>query len=119
MILQYMDMSTYCITNLNLLINSRNMGRSRRGWRNPLKIFAPIGVTWVLEGNGIVSKRTAPENLQWNDVSKRNLILMDMVRFMFAHMNVSVYLWGYALQIAAYILNKVPIKAAKLTSHEL
>jgi len=42
-----------------------------------------------------------------------------MVRIMICHSNLLESLWGEALKTAAYILNRVPTKAAAKTPYEL
>ena len=55
-----------------------------------------------------------------NDVSKRrNKTLKDMVRSMISQSTLPESLWGKALKTIAYILNKVPTKAAIKTPYEL
>jgi hypothetical protein len=54
-----------------------------------------------LKDNGILS--------QHNGVSeRRNRTLLDMVRSMMGFTDLPINLWGYALEAAAYLLNKVP-----------
>ena len=50
---------------------------------------------------------------------RRNRTLKDMVRSMISHSSLPESLWGEALKIAAYILNRVPTKAAAKTPYEL
>ena len=64
-----------------------------------------------LKENGIVSQWTPPCTPQLNGVSeRRNRTLLDMVRSMMSYANLPVFLWGYALETSAYLLNKVPSK---------
>ena len=44
---------------------------------------------------------------------------MEMVRSMISRTNLPDFLWGEALKIALYILNRVPTKAVPLTPFEL
>ncbi|KAL8093468.1 hypothetical protein AgCh_035373 [Apium graveolens] len=63
-----------------------------------------------LKENGIVSQWTPPYTPQLNGVSeRRNRTLLDMVRSMMSYANLPVFLWGYALETSAYLLNK-PIR---------
>ena len=52
-------------------------------------------------------------------VERRNITLTDMVKSMICHSNLPESLLGEALKIAAYILNRVPTKAAAKTPYEL
>lgn len=47
-----------------------------------------------------------------------NMMLKDMVRSMIYHFTLSESLWEKALKIAAYILNRIPIKATTKTPYE-
>ena len=73
-----------------------------------------------LKDNGIVSQMTPPYTPQLNGVSeRRNRTLLDMVRSMVSFTDLPLYLWGYALQTAAHILNKVPSKSVQKTPYEI
>ena len=50
---------------------------------------------------------------------RRNQTLKDMVRSMICHSTLPESFWGEALKTTAYILNKVPTKAATKTPYEL
>ncbi|KAJ9541592.1 hypothetical protein OSB04_028098 [Centaurea solstitialis] len=50
---------------------------------------------------------------------RRNRTLKDMVRSMISHTSLPEPLWGEALKIADYILNRVPSKAVAKTPYEL
>ena len=50
---------------------------------------------------------------------RRNRTLKDMVRSMISHSTLPESLWGEALKIAAYILNRVPTKVTIKTPYEL
>ncbi|KAA0048693.1 gag/pol protein [Cucumis melo var. makuwa] len=70
--------------------------------------------------HGIQSQLFAPSTPQQNGVSdKRNQTLLDMVRFMMSFAQLSDSFWGYALEIAIYILNNVPSKSVSETPYEL
>ncbi|KAK9043227.1 hypothetical protein V6N11_071574 [Hibiscus sabdariffa] len=60
----------------------------------------------------IVSQLTPPGTPQWNGVSeRRNRTLLDMIRSMMSHTDLPISFWGYALEIAAFTLNRVPSKS--------
>ena len=69
---------------------------------------------------GIVSQLTPPGTPQWNGVSeRRNRTLLDMVRSMMSHADLPISFWGYALETAAYTLNRVPTKTVQNTPYEI
>ncbi|KAK8974557.1 hypothetical protein V6N11_034484 [Hibiscus sabdariffa] len=69
---------------------------------------------------GIVSQLTPPGTPQWNGVSeRRNRTLLDMVRSMMSHTDLPTSFWGYALETAAFTLNRVPSKSVQKTPHEM
>ena len=69
---------------------------------------------------GIVPQLTPPGTLQWNGVSeRRNRTLLDMVRSMMSQADVPLSFWGYALETAAFTLNRVPTKSVKKTPYEI
>ena len=58
-----------------------------------------------LKACGIVPQLTPPGTPQWNGVSeRRNRSLLDMVQSMMSQTDLPLYLWGYALETAAFIL---------------
>jgi transposase InsO family protein len=58
---------------------------------------------------GIVPQLTPPGTPQWNGVSeRRNRTLLDMVRSMMSQADLPLSFWGYALETAAFTLDKVP-----------
>ena len=70
--------------------------------------------------NGILSQLSAPRTPQQNGVAeRRNRTLLDMTRSMMSYLELPVFLWGYALETAAYILNHVPSKSLPKTPREL
>ncbi|KAK8652167.1 hypothetical protein V6N13_061189 [Hibiscus sabdariffa] len=74
----------------------------------------------LLKECGIVSQLTPPGTPQWNGVSeRRNLTLLDMVRSMMSHTDLPTSFWGYALETAAFTLNRVPSKSVQKTPHEM
>ena len=73
-----------------------------------------------LEECGIVPQYTMQGSPSMNGVAeRRNRTLKDMVRSMISHSTLPESLWGEALKTAAYILNRVPTKAAAKTPYEL
>ena len=52
-------------------------------------------------------------------IERRNQTLQDMVRSMMAESSLYISLWGEALKIAIYLLNRVPTKATIKTPYEL
>ena len=42
-----------------------------------------------------------------------------MVRSMMSYMDLPTFLWGFMLQTAAYILNRVPSKSISTTPYEI
>ena len=60
----------------------------------------------------IVSLLTLPGTPQCNGVSeRRNHTLLDMVRSMMSLTNLPLSFWGYALETAAFTLNRPPSKS--------
>ena len=58
---------------------------------------------------GIVSQLTPPGTPQCNGVSeRRNRTLLDMVRSMMSLTDLPLSFWGYALETAAFTLNREP-----------
>ena len=69
---------------------------------------------------GIVSQLTPPGTPQRNGVSeRRNRTLLDMVRSMMSLTDLPLSFWGYALEIAAFNLNRAPSKSVEMTLYEL
>ena len=50
---------------------------------------------------------------------RRNRTLLDMVRSMMSHSDLSTTFWGYALETAAFTLNRVPSKSVQKTPYEI
>ena len=68
----------------------------------------------------IVSLLTPPETPQHNGVSERhNRTLLDMVRYMMSLTNLPLSFWDYALETAAFTLNRAPSKSVETTPYEL
>ncbi|KAL4367065.1 hypothetical protein GQ457_05G024220 [Hibiscus cannabinus] len=68
----------------------------------------------------IVSHLTPPDTPWWNGVyERRNRTLLDMVRSMMSHNDLSTSFWGYALETTAFTLNRVPSKSFQKTPHEM
>ena len=68
---------------------------------------------------GIVSQLTPPGTPQRNGVSeRRNHTLLDMVRSMMSLTDLPLLFWGYALETAAFTLNRAPSKSVETTPYE-
>ena len=73
-----------------------------------------------LKQYGIVSQLTPPGTPQRYGVSeRRNRTLLDMVRSMMYLTNLPLSFWGYALETAAFTLNRAPSKSVETTPYEL
>ena len=73
-----------------------------------------------LKDNEILSQWTPPATPQLNGVAeRRNRTLLDMVRSMMSFTSLPLSFWGYALETAAYLLNRVPSKAVPKTPYEM
>ena len=69
---------------------------------------------------GIVSQLTPHGTPQCNGVSeRRNRTLLDMVRPMMCLTDLPLSFWGYALETAAFMLNRAPSKSVETTPYEL
>ncbi|KAK1607957.1 hypothetical protein QYE76_031630, partial [Lolium multiflorum] len=69
---------------------------------------------------GILSQLTPPGTPQRNGVSeRRNRTLLDMVRSMMSLTDLPLSFWGYALETAAFTLNRAPSKSVETTPYEL
>ena len=69
---------------------------------------------------GIVSQLTPPGTPQHNCVSEhRNRTLLYMVRSMMSLTDLPLSFWGYALDTAAFTLNRTPSKSVETTPYEL
>ena len=69
---------------------------------------------------GIVSQLTPHGIPQCNGVSERhNRTLLDMVRSMMYLTDLPLSFWGYALETAAFTLNRAPSKSVEMTSYQL
>ena len=65
---------------------------------------------------GIVSQLTPPGKPQRNGVSEHhNRTLLDMVRSMMSLTDLPLSFWGYALETAAFTLNRAPSKSVETT----
>ncbi len=68
----------------------------------------------------IVPQLTLPGTPQCNAVSeRRNRTLLDMVRSMMSQTDLPLSFWGYALETAAFTLNRVPSKSVDKTPYEI
>src|SRR4051812_12978349 len=73
-----------------------------------------------LKASGIVSQLTPPRTPHRNGVSeRRNQTLLDMVRSMMSLTDLPLLFWGYALETAAFTLNRAPSKSVETTPYEL
>lgn len=73
-----------------------------------------------LEQCGISGQYTTPGTPQQNGVAEiRNRTLIEMVRSMMCRSKLPQFLWGEALKMANYILNRVPSKAVCKTPYKL
>ena len=69
---------------------------------------------------GIVSQLTPPGTPQRNGVSEHhNRTLLDMVQSMMSLTDLPLSFWGYALEMAAFTLNRATSKSVETTSYEL
>ena len=76
--------------------------------------------TQFLKDNGILAQLTPPYTHQTNSVSeRRNRTLLDMVRSMMSFSKLPISLWGYALEIAARVLNILPSKSVASTPYKI
>ena len=68
----------------------------------------------------IVSQLTPPGTPQCNGVSEhRNHTLLDMVRSMMSLIGLPLSFWGYALETAAFTLNRATSTSVETTPYEL
>src|SRR3954468_24967821 len=69
---------------------------------------------------GILSQLTPPGTPQHNGVSEHlNRTLLDMVCSMMSLTDLPLSFWGYALETAAFTLNRAPSKSVETTLYEL
>ena len=68
----------------------------------------------------IVALLTPPGTPQCNGVSERhNRTLFDIVQSMMSLIDLPLSFWGYALETAAFTLNRAPSKSVETTPYEL
>ena len=73
-----------------------------------------------LKQGEIVSLLTPPRTPQHNGVSEHhNRTLLGMVRSMMSLTDLPLLFWSYALETAAFTLNRVPSKSVETISYEL
>ena len=61
-----------------------------------------------------------PGTPQHNGVSEHhNRTLLDMVRSMMSFTDLPLLFWGYALETAAFTLNRAPRNSDEMTTYEL
>ncbi|GJX22789.1 zinc finger, CCHC-type containing protein [Tanacetum coccineum] len=76
--------------------------------------------TLYFQSVGVIHETTALYTLQQNGISKRkNKVLKEMDNSMLSYSGLSQGLWGEALLIAYYLLNRVPNKRNRVTLYEL
>ena len=69
---------------------------------------------------GIVSQFTPPGTPHRSGISEcRNCTLLDIVRPMLSLTDLPILFWGYALETAAFTLNRAPSKSVETTPYEL
>ena len=69
---------------------------------------------------GIVSQLMPPGTPERKGESeRRNHTLLDMVRSMMSLTDLPLSFWGYALETAAFTLNRTPSKSVETTPYEL
>ena len=69
---------------------------------------------------GIVPQLTLLGTPQWNGVSeRRNRTLLDMLRSMMSQADLPLSFCGYALETAAFTLNRIPSKSVEKTPYEI
>ncbi|KAK1647028.1 hypothetical protein QYE76_064833, partial [Lolium multiflorum] len=68
---------------------------------------------------GILSQLTPPGTPQRNVSERRNRTLLDMVRSMMSLTDLPLSFWSYALETAAFTLNRAPSKSVETTPYEL
>ena len=77
-------------------------------------------MAFILKQCGIVSQLTPHETPQRSGVSEhRHHTLLNMVRSMMYLTYLSLSFWGYALETAAFTLNRAPSKSVEMTPYEL
>ena len=73
-----------------------------------------------LKKSGIVSQFMPPGTPQHYGVSEhRNRTLLDMVQSMMYLTDLPLSFWDYALETAAFTLNRAPYKSVETTPYEL
>ena len=73
-----------------------------------------------LKEHGIVSQLMLPRTPQCNGVSEHHSrTLLDIVRSMMSLTDLPLSFWGYALETAAFTLNRAPSKSVETTPYEL
>src|SRR3954465_5772108 len=73
-----------------------------------------------MKSHGIVPQLTPPGMPQRNGVSaRRNRTLLDMVQSMMSQSDLPLSFWAYALETAAFTLNRVPSKSVDKTPYEI
>lgn len=107
------------------IMNFVHLMKNQRG-KAPKVIRSDRGGEYVnstlesfFESNGILSNRTCPYTPQQNGKSERfNLTLLNMVRCMLSGAELPNKFWGEAVNTAAYLYNRLPIKNSDETPFE-
>ena len=96
-------------------LRSHHRGKSHRGGE-----YLSYEFVLHLKQCGIVSQLMPPGTPQHNGVSEHcNHTLVDMVRSMMSLTDLPVSFWGYALEMAAFTLNRAPSKSVETKPYEL
>ena len=83
-----------------------------------LSFLKSLGLRRLCEKVSLLTPPGTP--LQCNGVSEhRNRTLLDMVRSMMSLTDLPLSFWGYALETAAFTLNRAPSKSVETTPYEL
>ena len=70
-----------------------------------------------LESNGIVHQTSCPYTSAQNGVAERkNRHLLEVARFLMFTMNLPKAYWGDAVLVAAYLINRMPLKILNFKS---
>ena len=76
--------------------------------------------TKFVREHGIVSQLMPPGTPKLNGVfERRNRTLLNSVRSMMSYTDLPISLWGFILQMACYILNRVPSKSISTIPYKI
>ncbi|KAI3504355.1 hypothetical protein L1887_32956 [Cichorium endivia] len=88
-------------------------------WKRSCPTYLQVIKDGKVKPSQAVSQLSPPRTPQLNGVAeRRNRTLLDMVRSMMSRASLPIHFWGYALEIAAHILNLVPTKKLDEDSFE-